>query len=149
MTPKQYIEQLDYNKQKAYLHIYNNISHLLNKQGYTVVVDEYKIPTFAVPLSMYPKGYLGNPEKPLPYISLAANKQYLSLYHYGLYAMPDEAEAFKERYESLTGKRLNMGKSCIRINYGDTFPMELLTYLATLITPEEFKLMYTSTANPS
>lgn len=110
---------------------------------------QYNMPTFVVPLHIHPEGYLNNKEVPLPYISLAANKNYYSLYHMGLYAMPDELETFVNTYEVQMGKKPNMGKSCIRHTYNQHFPIDILKHIVSIISPEEFAAMYRNSRNPS
>lgn len=148
MTIVKYIEALPYEQQKKYLEVYNTITPILLKLGFEVRM-QYNMPTFVVPLHLFPEGYLKNKEVPLPYISLAAQKRYLSLYHLGLYAMPDELEAFVESYEQTMGKKPNMGKSCIRHTYNQRFPIDLLKQIVSLLTPEEFVAMYSSSRQPS
>ncbi len=46
----------------------------------------YKMPAFFVPHSVYPDGYHCNPKDPLPFINVASQKNFVALYHMGLYA---------------------------------------------------------------
>jgi hypothetical protein len=66
--------------------------------------------TWSVPLERYPDTYNG---QPLGYLALAAQRRHFSLYLMGLYLDSDEARQFRERWEA-TGRRLDMGKSCLR-----------------------------------
>jgi len=66
--------------------------------------------TWSIPLERYPKTYNG---QPLGYVALAAQKRHYALYLMGLYAESDEAAQFRRRWEA-GGRRLDMGKSCLR-----------------------------------
>jgi hypothetical protein len=148
MTILEYIEALPYEQQTKYLEVYNSITSLLLDLGFELRM-QYNMPTFVVPLHIHPEGYLKNKEVPLPYISLAAQKRYLSLYHMGLYAMPDELEEFIETYEQKVGKKPNMGKSCIRHSYNQSFPVDILQQIVSILTPEEFASMHRTSKQPS
>ena len=67
-------------------------------------------PSWTIPLSTYPVTYN---KQPLDYVALIAQKNYNSLYLMGLYSVPEDAAEF-ERAWLATGRKLNMGKSCLR-----------------------------------
>lgn len=90
---------------------------------------------YVVPLSTYPAGYHCDPSLPVPFINLAAQKHGISLYHYGLYAMPDLQEWFVSEYEKLGYRhKLDMGKSCIRFKYPGEIPFALIKELVGKMT---------------
>lgn len=103
---------------------------------------QYKMPTFVVPLSLYPKGYLNDPKVPLPFISLGYQKNYMSLYHLGIYALPELLAWFQVAYKREVNTKLNMGKSCIRFSKTTDIPYELIAMLASKITPEAWIEIY-------
>jgi hypothetical protein len=72
---------------------------------------QYGMISWVVPLSRYPKTYNG---QPLAVACLASQKQYVSLYLFCAYADPKERKRFERAYVR-SGKRLDMGKSCVRI----------------------------------
>lgn len=74
---------------------------------------QYNMISYVVPLSIYPQGYLGDKKIPLSYVCLASQKNYMSLYLMNLYSEPGLDDWFREEYAK-TGKKLDMGKSCIR-----------------------------------
>ena len=96
------------------------------------------MPTWAVPLSRFPAGYLGDPGQPLPLISLAWQKRHLALYHMGLYANPILLERFQAAYASAVGRKPDMGKSCLRFADPARIPYGLIGELASWITVEEW-----------
>ena len=77
---------------------------------------------YCVPLETYPVTYNGHP---LEYAALASQKNYVSVYLMDVYADPEAARWFNERYLA-TGKRLDMGKSCVRFRHLDDVPLALI-----------------------
>ncbi len=93
---------------------------------------------WVVPHSIYPKGYHAKPEEPLPFISLAAQKNTVSLYHMGIYGDDGLLDWFKEGYQNEVGKKPNMGKSCIRFRKEEDIPFQLLEELLHKVTVEDY-----------
>ncbi len=81
-------------------------------QGYEETM-QYGMISYVVPLRSYPTGYLGQKDVPLPYAGLASQKNYMSLYLMATYGDKAGEARFKKEYKA-SGKKLNMGKSCIR-----------------------------------
>lgn len=102
----------------------------------------YGSPGFAVPHSIYPKGYHCKPEEPLPFISLASQKHYIGFYHMGIYSRPDLLSWFQEEYSKLGIGKLDMGKSCVRLKKLDKIPYKLIGELCTKIEVEEWIATY-------
>lgn len=80
---------------------------------------------YHVPHSIYPAGYHCDPNQPLPFAGLASQKNAMSLYLMGLYGSPDELAWFTTEWKK-TGKKLDMGKSCIRFKKLEDLPLELI-----------------------
>jgi hypothetical protein len=78
-----------------------------------------------VPFEVYPPGYHCTPDKPLPYAGLASQKQHLSLYLMGMYMDPEAAKAFERDWQA-AGKKLDMGKSCIRFKRIEDLALDVL-----------------------
>ena len=97
--------------------------------------------SYFVPLSKYPAGYLNNKKTPLPYISLASQKQYISIYLMGIYGDKKADKWFREEYEK-SGKKLNMGKSCVRAKKLEDFPLDLIGKAVSLVSPDEMITLY-------
>jgi hypothetical protein len=85
---------------------------------------QYGMIGYYVPHRVYPAGYHVDPKQPLPFAALAAQKNHFSLYLMGLYE--DEARAAFEARWRATGKRLDMGKSCIRFTRLDQLALDVL-----------------------
>jgi hypothetical protein len=97
---------------------------------------EYGMIAYYVPLSHYPKTYNG---QPLGYVSIASHKDYISLYLMGIYG-EGEIE-FKRSYKK-TGKKLDMGKSCIRFTSLNDLPLDLIAKTIAQYNPDEFIALY-------
>ena len=78
--------------------------------------------TYQVPLEAYPDTYN---KQPLMYAALASQKNHMAVYLTGIYMDPDEAERFESEYRE-TGKRYDVGKSCVRFRKLDDLPLELI-----------------------
>lgn len=79
---------------------------------------------YYVPHSLFPAGYHCDPKQPLPYINLASQKQHMSLYMMSLY--PGEANDKFAAAWAKTGKKLDMGKCCIRFKKVENLALELI-----------------------
>lgn len=95
---------------------------------------QYNMPSFVVPLDLYPPGYHVKTNEPLPFISFASQKNFVALYHMGLYADPDLLAWFQEQYPIHSHRKLDMGKSCIRFKHLDAIPYVLIGELVSRIT---------------
>ncbi|QRN86865.1 DUF1801 domain-containing protein [Clostridia bacterium] len=94
------------------------------------------------PKTIYPDGYHANPLLELPFVHLASQKKYISLYHMGLYTNETLLSWFKEEYLKLNIGRLDMGKSCIRFKKMDKIPYELIGELSRKVSIQEYILWY-------
>ena len=90
--------------------------------------------TYVIPLERYPVTYNG---KPLMYAALASQKNYMSVYLMNIYGDPAAEQWFLERYEA-SGKRLDMGKSCVRFRKLDDLPIDLIGETVARTTVEEY-----------
>lgn len=101
--------------------------------GYEEVMNWGMI-TYQVPLETYPDTYNG---KPLMYAALASQKNHMAVYLTSVYESPDRAEAFKAEYLA-TGKKLDMGKSCVRFKKLDDLPVDLIGRAIAAVSVEDF-----------
>lgn len=98
---------------------------------------------WVVPLELYPGGYHCTPAEPVPFLGLVSQKQYIALYHMGIYADPEAEQWFREAYAA-TGFKLDMGKSCIRFKKMDQIPYPLIKELAAKISLQSYLDTYAS-----
>jgi len=97
---------------------------------------------YVVPKSRYPAGYHANKDEPLPFIALAAQKNHVSLYHLGIYAKRELYDWLVESYQRGKGKKLDIGKSCMRFRNEKDIPFDLIRELVAKISVEEWIRMY-------
>jgi hypothetical protein len=81
--------------------------------------------SYFVPLSVYPPGYHCNPEQGLPFAGLASQKSYMSLYLMSAYASSVEERFLRDGFAA-AGKKLDMGKCCIRFKKLEDLPLEVI-----------------------
>ena len=104
---------------------------------------------YVVPHSLYPSGYHCDPKLPLPFMSLASQKNYIALYHMGIYSDPELLKWFQDAYAALDIGKLDMGKSCIRFKKPERIPFELLGELCEKMTPQQWIQRYEATVKDS
>ena len=101
--------------------------------------------SYVVPLERYPKTYN---RQPLSYAALASQKNYVSVYLMNIYGDPETERWFTERYRA-SGKRLDMGKSCVRFRKLDDLPLDLVAEAVAMTSVESFIQLYeTSRSKP-
>jgi hypothetical protein len=100
---------------------------------------------YVVPHSTYPKGYHSNKKLPLPFLNLASQKNYIALYHMGIYANPGLLKWFTDEYSKITSLKLDMGKGCIRFKKPEKIPFALIGELVSRITVSEWIAYYEKT----
>ncbi|MFV0389393.1 MAG: DUF1801 domain-containing protein [Pyrinomonadaceae bacterium] len=98
--------------------------------------------SFDVPLKTFPQGYHCSPGSPLPFISIASQKNFVAVYHMGIYADEKTLVWFQTQYPKYAKYKLDMGKSCIRFKKMDDIPYELIAKLAKKYTPERWISIY-------
>jgi hypothetical protein len=99
---------------------------------------------YVVPHSIYPNGYHCTPELPLPFISFASQKNFIAIYHMGIYANPELLNWFVAEYPKHSTQKLDMGKSCIRFKKANQIPFELIAELAQKMSVQEWITCYES-----
>ena len=99
---------------------------------------------YVVPHSIYPVGYHCDPKLPLPFISIASQKNFIVLYHMGIYANPVLLNWFITKYPKHSSQKLDMGKSCIRFKKMDQIPFELIAALVQKMSVQEWITCYES-----
>src|SRR5262245_49296162 len=93
-------------------------------KGYAETL-QYGMISYVVPLKLYPGGYLGKKDVPLPFASLAAQKNYFAVYLMNVYGDPELERWFRGAFAK-SGKKLDMGKSCVRFKRAEDLPLEVI-----------------------
>jgi hypothetical protein len=138
--PQDYIDALPEDRKQAVLDIREALLTNLPK-GFREEMS-YGMLGYVVPHTLYPQGYHCDPKLPLPFISLASQKNFIALYHMGLYADKDLLDWFINEYPKHSKAKLDMGKSCIRFKKATDIPVELIGKLAAKMTVQEWITVY-------
>ncbi len=93
---------------------------------------------YVVPHSIFPDGYHCDPKLPLPFINLASQKNFIALYHMGIYADPELLDWFVSEYPKHAKTKLDMGKSCIRFKKPADIPFSLIGELASKMSVQRW-----------
>lgn len=86
---------------------------------------QYGMIGYYVPHTIYPAGYHCDPKQPLPFVCLASQKNHLSIYMMSVYGDSDLAKWFQAAWKK-TGKKLDMGKSCIRFKKVEDLALDVI-----------------------
>ena len=139
-SPKEYIETLPEERKEAFAKLRKVILENLPK-GFSEVMS-YGMIGYTVPHSLYPPGYHCDPKQQLPFMCIASQKNFISLYHMGVYGNKKLLEWFEKEYPKYSKTKLDMGKSCIRFKKMDQIPYKLIGELSAKITPQEWISIY-------
>lgn len=99
---------------------------------------------YVVPHALYPKGYHCTPKLPLPFLNVAAQKNFIALYHMGLYADPALLAWFTDEFAKVSQKKPDIGKSCLRFKNPESIPYELIGQLVQKQTVADWISLYES-----
>ena len=111
---------------------------------------QYGMIGYYVPHSVFPPGYHCNPNEPLPFAGIASQKQHLSLYLGGVYCgcvegdETDEARWFRDAW-TRTGKKLDMGKSCVRFRKLDDLSLDAIGDVVRKVSVAKYLETYVAT----
>ncbi len=119
-TVENYLAELPDDRRDAIAEVRDAILENL-PEGYVETMNWGMI-SYEVPLAACPETYNG---KPLMYAALASQKNHMAVYLTSVYVNDETAADFRERYKA-TGKKLDMGKSCVRFKSIDQLPVDLI-----------------------
>lgn len=138
--PLDYISQLPEERQE----VISRLREIINTHlpaGFSEGIG-YGMIGWSVPHSTYPAGYHCDPKTPLPFMSIASQKNFIALYHMGIYAHPELLEWFVAEFPKHSKTKLDMGKSCIRFKKPEQIPFDLIAELCTKMSPEQWISLY-------
>jgi hypothetical protein len=93
--------------------------------------------TWEVPMSLSGPTYNG---QPLSYVALASQKRHISVYVLGVYTDSYGSEEFERRW-AVSGKRLDMGKSCVRFTSNSKADLDTIAWAVGLASPDDYLAM--------
>ncbi|MBC7384231.1 MAG: DUF1801 domain-containing protein [Bacteroidia bacterium] len=139
-TAKEYLQSLPDDRKAAMMELRKVISSNL-PTGFSENMS-YGMIGYCVPHSLYPDGYHCDPKQALPFINIGSQKNFIAIYHMGLYANPDLLDWFKQEYPKHMNNKPDMGKSCLRFKKPDQIPYKLIGELVSKVTPQEWISIY-------
>ena len=135
-TPEQYLDGLDPDRREVLAAVQGVVQDAM-PPGYEQSV-EFGMLSWAVPLARFPDTYNG---RPLGDVALAAQKRHFSLSLMGLYASAERELAFRERWTA-DGRRLDMGKACLRFRRVDDLDLALVAEAVASTGVDEYLELY-------
>ena len=142
-----YLEKVSDDKKEAFNELRSVILKNIPK-GFEECMS-YGMIGYVVPHKLYPSGYHCDSKLPLPFLSIAAQKNFIALYHMGIYAKPELLQWFTDEFPNHSKAKLDMGKSCIRFKKPDQIPYKLIAELVKKMTPKDWIETYESLYKPS
>ncbi|MBN8623357.1 MAG: DUF1801 domain-containing protein [Flavobacteriales bacterium] len=140
-----YLSKVPEERKEAFTKLFETISKNLPKGFQTNL--SYGMIGWSVPLETFPAGYHCSPGTPLPFINLASQKNFIALYHMGIYANDELLNWFVEEYPKHSKRKLDMGKSCIRFKKPDEIPFDLIAELCKKMSPKDWISIYEKMLN--
>ena len=139
-TPLEYINSLPEDRRKAMAKLRSVIRKNIPK-GFREQIN-YGMPGWVVPFSKFPDGYHCDPRLPLPFLNIASQKNFIALYHMGIYADKKLMNWFVKEYPKHSDLKLDMGKSCIRFKNIEMISFELIGTMVSKMTPDDWIGIY-------
>jgi uncharacterized protein YdhG (YjbR/CyaY superfamily) len=96
---------------------------------------------YVVPHKIYPTGYHCDPKLPLPFISIASQKNHITIYHMGMY-QGSILDWWNNEWKKISTKKADLGKGCIRFKNEKEIPYSLIESLAKKMTPKDWISLY-------
>jgi len=122
-TVEEYLKELPEDRRAAISKVRQVIRKNLPK-GITEGM-QYGMIGYSVPHKIYPAGYHCDPKQPLPFAGLASQKNYMSFYLCTVYQNTDLEQWMRAQFEA-KGKKLDMGKGCIRFKKVEDLPLDVI-----------------------
>ena len=141
-TPDEYVAEVPDERKEAINRLREVIKSNLPR-GFKEVMS-YGMIGYVVPHEIYPEGYHCDPALPLPFMNLASQKNFIAVYHAGIYADPELNKWFVGEYPKHVSTKLDMGKSCIRFKNVKHIPFELIGELSSKMTVDSWIKTYES-----
>ena len=139
-TPEQYINELPAERKESITKLRETILKNLPK-GFKEVMS-YGMLGYVVPHEIYPGGYHCDPKLPLPFVNIASQKNFIALYHMGIYANAELLKWFTAEYPKHSQSKLDMGKGCIRFKKAEHIPYKLIGDLIKKISVKDWIKTY-------
>ena len=144
-TVAEYLASLPEDRRRALSAVRDVILENLD-EGYEEGI-QYGMISYYVPHKVFPAGYHCDPKQPLPYASLASQKSHMAVYLMCNYGEPRNEKWFREAWAK-TGKKLDMGKSCVRFKKLEDVALEVIGEAIRRSPAKEYIAHYESVIRP-
>lgn len=141
-TAEEYLQSLPEDRREVVSAVRDVVLRNL-PDGFTEAVSGGMI-TYCIPLERFPNTYN---KQPLGYVALASQKNHIALYMMGAYGDPAEAKRIEEGF-ARAGKKLDMGKSCIRFRKLDDLPLDVIGESVSRTPPEKLIALHDAAHPP-
>lgn len=135
-TVDEYIASLPNDRKDAMTKLRKEIKKNIPK-GFQECMS-YGMIGYVVPHSIYPDGYHCTPKLPLPFMNIASQKNFIAIYHMGVYGNKKLLDWYLAEYAKQSTKKLDMGKSCMRFKKMEDIPYKLIGELASKMTVQDW-----------
>lgn len=142
VSPEQYIDQLPEERRITMTKLRKTILDNL-PEGFVETMS-YGMIGYVVAHSVYPAGYHCDPKLPLPFMTIASQKNHVVVHHLGIYGSKDLLDWFTNEYSQNVKGKPDIGKGCIRFKKPDQIPYDLIGRLTAKMNVEEWVGVYES-----
>jgi Domain of unknown function (DU1801) len=139
-SPEQYIKELPADRKEPISKLRETVLKNLPK-GFKEVMS-YGMLGYVVPHEIYPAGYHCNPKLPLPFVNIASQKNFIAIYHMGIYANPVLLKWFTAEYPKHSPAKLDMGKGCLRFKKPEQIPYKFIGELIKKMPVKDWIKIY-------
>jgi hypothetical protein len=143
----EYIEKVDDTSKQSAIKKLREIIQKNIPEGFEEGLN-YNMIGYYIPHSLYPAGYHCDTKQPLPFLNIAAQKNFIAVYHMGVYADEALLHWFTSEHAKRSKNKLDMGKSCIRYKKPEEIPFDLIGELAAKVTPQDWIETYEGHLKP-
>lgn len=138
-TVEQYIAELPEDRRATVTKLRSLVRKHLPK-GFTEQI-QYGMIGYVVPHRHYPAGYHTNPKDPLPFAAIASQKNHLALYLMSPTMKPEIEAAIRAGFQA-SGKKLDMGKSCIRFKKLEDLALDAIGEAIASLSMADYIIAY-------
>ncbi|HLG93693.1 MAG TPA: DUF1801 domain-containing protein [candidate division Zixibacteria bacterium] len=138
-TVKEYLAELPPERKAAIGAVREVILKNLPK-GFAEIM-QYGMIGYAVPHSVYPPGYHCDPKQPLPFVGLASQKNHMAVYMMNIYMDKETENWFIKAYKA-SGKKLDIGKSCLRFKKVEDLALDVIGQAVGRKSVKEYIALY-------
>ncbi len=146
-TVAAYLAELPPERRKAIAAVRKVVLENLDKKGGLQEAMQYGMIGYSLSHRAYPAGYHCDPKQPLPFASLASQKNHIALYLFCIYSSEEDRARFEAEWKA-TGKKLDMGKGCVRFKKLEDIPLEVVARAIKRATAKRFVAHYEAAIKP-